>query len=111
MTHTIPPENMPLGYLFIAAPEHRFGDYFVVRGNTLIGRSPDLPVQLHEQLADDPHARISLGYAGGQPFFELSDNASGTLLNGKRVTERVTLRENDEIQIAKYIFVFKTLMD
>lgn len=107
------PENEPIGYLFIAAPEHRFGRYYIVRGSAMIGRSPNYPIQLNDSYISDPHARISLEYHQEQPLFGLYDFGSknGTLVNGEPVEGRVTLRENDEIQIGDYIFVFKTLMD
>ncbi|PJF22425.1 MAG: hypothetical protein CUN56_06060 [Phototrophicales bacterium] len=108
------PENQPIGYLFIAAPEHRFGRYYVIRGSTIIGRSPNYPVQLNDTYISDPHARITLEYdQQQQPLFGLYDFGSknGTLVNGVRVDGRVILNENDEIQIGEYIFVFKTLMD
>lgn len=106
-------DDDPIGYLFIAAPEHRFGRYFIIRESAIIGRSPNYPIQLNDSFISDPHARITLEYPQDEPQFGLYDFGSknGTYLNGERVEGRVTLHENDEVQIGDYIFVFKTLMD
>lgn len=107
------PED-PIGYLFLRQPENLFGRYFIIKGNVIIGSDPTADIQLKDKLIDQPHARINLEYerSGGSLVFGLYDfgTASGVHVNGHRVSNRITLRENDVLIIGGYVMVFKMLV-
>jgi hypothetical protein len=111
---TSPTSTEPLAYLFIKEPVERFGYHFVVRGgNASIGRQANHPIQLQDPFISDPHGRIKLEKdESGKQVFALYDFGSenGSFVNGERVSGRFILKENDEINIGSYLFVFKTLM-
>jgi serine phosphatase RsbU (regulator of sigma subunit) len=65
---------------------------------TLIGRDPVCDVLLRVPQASRRHAMIL--FVGGAYHVEDLDSASGTLLNGKRLTQRTRLTSGDRIEIA-----------
>lgn len=106
----------PLGFLIVREPHQYYGQVYTVRDRTTIGTGPENEVQLYDaqrRISKD-HARIGLRRDDEteQKIFVLLDNFStnGTIVNGKKYQgATIEVNENDEIQIADYRFIFKTL--
>ena len=97
--------DRPVAHLVrIAGPE--MGRSFKLEGDEiLIGRSPKCQVQIDESGVSRSHVRIAKGDLG---HFVLEDRGSsnGTLINGVRVVEPVTLEDGDKIQVGPAVLRF-----
>lgn len=78
------------------------GRIFSLRpGDSLIGRAPDVQVALLDGEVSRHHARIAV--AGGQVRLEDLGSTNGTLVNGERSGEIVTLRAGDRLTIGGHV--------
>lgn len=81
------------------------GQLFVLDGDcAILGRHPECDIVLEAPAVSRQHARIVR--QNGNFFVEDLNSRNGTFLNGKLVTERQALAENDELQICDLSFVF-----
>src|SRR5262249_56781287 len=69
---------------------------------SLIGRRPDSTVFLESLAVSREHAQILR--EGGDYFIEDLGSSNGTFLNGRRVSARELLTEQDTLQIGPYVF-------
>ncbi len=103
----------PIGYLFVRVPSREFGVFFLVEEDATIGRSSVHSIQLDDPRVADHHGRIkrSPHPETGEMVFVIYDfgTANGTQVNGRQVFGAMVLRENDEVEIGSFVFVFKTL--
>ena len=73
---------------------------------TVIGRHPDCEVQLHSNMVSRKHARIQ---RDGHDFvIEDLGSGNGTFVNGKRLTERVRLADQDRIKLGPVLLRFES---
>ena len=72
-----------------------------ILGPVVVGRSPSSDIVVDEPYVSSAHARFSLQ----GPALVLEDMAStnGTLVNGHPITQAVTLRDADEVQVGDTI--------
>jgi pSer/pThr/pTyr-binding forkhead associated (FHA) protein len=72
---------------------------------TTIGRDPSSSIHLENPAVSRSHAKI---YRQSWTFYiEDLRSSNGTFLNGRRVTWKAGLSNNDEITISKYTLIFK----
>ena len=88
---------------------HDFGrQYFLLRGETMIGRDEDCAVRLNDFRVSRRHAKIT-GDPGNQsgPYFKIVDldSSNGTFLNDQRIKEAV-LTDGDRINIGHTVFKY-----
>jgi len=94
-----------LGWLIIKNGDRR-GRMFTLKPEVTIGRK-HADIVIPDPKVSSLHAKIAL--VDGE--FVLADvlSKNGTYVNGKRIKEMVTLKENDEIKIGGTIMVLKVL--
>ena len=72
-----------------------------ILGPVVIGRAPSSDIVLDEPFVSAPHARFTL--QGPALVLEDLGSTNGTLVNGHGITQPVTLREGDEVQVGDTI--------
>lgn len=72
-----------------------------ILGPVVIGRSPSSDIVIDEPYVSATHARLTLQ----GPALVLDDlqSTNGTMVNGHAITQAVTLRDGDEVQIGDTI--------
>ncbi|MGE5434078.1 MAG: FHA domain-containing protein [Candidatus Doudnabacteria bacterium] len=81
----------------VDGPHELKGVSLPVTGPVVIGRSPGADIVIGDDFVSGRHARLSP--SGGGVALEDLESTNGTLLNGKRVDEPVSLRPGDTIDI------------
>ncbi len=82
------------------------GQCFPLEGNTaILGRHPDCDIVLESGSVSRQHARVVL--ADGGYYVEDLRSRNGTYVNGRMVTSRQLLTEEDELRICDLVFVFQ----
>ena len=76
-------------------------------GASDIGRDPAVAVWLDSAQASRRHARITI--AGDAATLEDLGSKNCTLVNDRRVTEPIRLKDGDSIQIGSTVFVFRVM--
>lgn len=72
-----------------------------ILGPVVIGRSPSSDIVVDEPYVSSTHARFSL--QGPALVLEDLQSTNGTLVNGHSISQPVTLRDTDEVQIGDTI--------
>ena len=72
-----------------------------ILGPVVVGRSPSSDIVVDEPYVSSTHARFTL--QGPALVLEDLGSTNGTLVNGHPITQPVTLREADEVQIGDTI--------
>lgn len=72
-----------------------------ILGPVVIGRAPSSDIVIDEPFVSATHARFTL--QGPALVLEDLGSTNGTLVNGHGVTQPVTLREGDEVQVGDTI--------
>lgn len=81
------------------------GDFYELTANeSVVGRYPFCEVVIPSHTVSRQHARIS--QTGGDYFLEDLSSLNGTFVNGKRVTERTRLQDQDRIRIYEILLLF-----
>ncbi len=70
-----------------------------------LGRNPECDIVLEQVGISRPHARIEI--LGDEFFIQDLDSLNGTIVNGKRITERCRLRHGDRVKICGLQFEFE----
>ncbi|MBQ9058915.1 MAG: FHA domain-containing protein [Atopobiaceae bacterium] len=70
-------------------------------GPVIVGRSPSSDVVISEPYVSATHARFTL--QGPALVLEDLHSTNGTLVNGRSITQPVTLRDGDEIQVGDVV--------
>jgi len=82
-------------------PVHRI---VVYEGKPMvIGRTSEADVNLDNPSISRIHAVVEL--ENGQDYLTDTDSTNGTWVNGKKITERTPITQNDEIKIGKFTLV------
>ncbi|MCI1665850.1 MAG: FHA domain-containing protein [Atopobiaceae bacterium] len=66
-------------------------------GPVVVGRSPNSDIVIDEPFVSATHARFTL--QGPALVLEDMNSTNGTLVNGRPLTEPITLRDGDEVQV------------
>ncbi len=74
-------------------------------GETLIGRHTDCTLQLQSNTVSRRHASVTK--EGSKYFVEDLDSGNGTILNGKRINERVQLSHEDRIKLGPILLRYE----
>ena len=85
------------------------GDYYPLAKRTLVvGRDESVPVQLKDELVSRKHIQIRFEEKDGAAQYILLDmnSANGTLINGRKITEELSLQDNDIIELGKSKLMF-----
>ncbi|MGI6754523.1 MAG: FHA domain-containing protein [Atopobiaceae bacterium] len=72
-----------------------------ILGPVVIGRAPSSDIVIDEPFVSGMHARFTL--QGPALVLEDLGSTNGTLVNGHNITQPVTLREGDEVQVGDTI--------
>ena len=72
-----------------------------ILGPVVIGRAPSSDIVIDEPFVSATHARFTL--QGPELVLEDLGSTNGTLVNGHGITQPVTLREGDEVQVGDTI--------
>ncbi|HSM01836.1 MAG TPA: FHA domain-containing protein [Acidimicrobiia bacterium] len=88
------PEHVPL--LVVTRPEESKRT-IEVRRPIVVGRGTQVDVTLEDAFASDRHARFDT--TAGNLFVHDLGSTNGTMVNGRRVTERTALAKGDAVQI------------
>ena len=72
-----------------------------ILGPVVIGRAPSSDIVIDEPFVSATHARFTL--QGPALVLEDLGSTNGTLVNGHGITQPVTLREGDEVQVGDTI--------
>ena len=72
-----------------------------ILGPVVIGRAPSSDIVIDEPVVSATHARFTL--QGPALVLEDLGSTNGTLVNGHGITQPVTLREGDEVQVGDTI--------
>ncbi len=78
-------------------PKNLRGLHIDMLGPVVIGRSPSSDIQINEPYVSATHARLTL--QGPALVLEDLHSTNGTLVNGRAITEPVTLRDGDDVQV------------
>ena len=88
-----------------AEPRSAAGSGPAASGESLVfGRLPQCDVHIDSPLVSREHARLQF-FDGGGSLQDLG-STNGTYVNGKRVTDTLTLAPGDRIEIATFAFLF-----
>ena len=83
------------------------GEYLPLgRRTSVIGRGEALPMQILDDLVSRKHLRIWYNEGTNKYDAEDMDSKHGVFINGRKITERTALVENDEILIGKTTLLF-----
>jgi len=103
----------PMAYLVLVQPTYLRGQFFPLKNGDTIGQASNNGLSLPDAGVSAQHCQIYLARYQGQTVFAVRDLASqsGTYLNRRRITRPALLRQDDELIIGRYRFVFKTLFE
>ena len=83
------------------------GEYLPLgRRTSVIGRGEALPMQILDDLVSRKHLRIWYNESTNRYDAEDMDSKHGVFINGRKITERTALVEDDEILIGKTTLLF-----
>ena len=91
--------------LVVVKGPHPGRQFFLPATLTVIGRQLDTGICLDSPAVSRHHARIVC--QDDRYFIEDLQSSNGTFVNGKRVRERLQLKEEDNVQIGPYVFSFR----
>ena len=77
------------------------GLYVDMLGPVVVGRAPSSDIVIDEPFVSAMHARFTL--QGPALVLEDLDSTNGTLVNGHPISQPVTLRDGDEVQVGDAI--------
>lgn len=72
-----------------------------ILGPVMVGRSPSSDIVIDEPFVSATHARFTL--QGPALVLEDLNSTNGTLVNGRPISQPVTLRDGDEVQVGDAI--------
>lgn len=82
-------------------PKNIRGLHIDMLGPVVIGRSPSSDIVIEQPFVSASHARLTL--QGPALVLEDLNSTNGTMVNGHLITQAVTLREDDVVQIGDVI--------
>ncbi len=92
--------------VFVFKDGRFFGTECFAQGQIILGRSPDVDLQLDDDITSRSHASIELGAEG--LILEDLASSNGTYVNGEPV-ERCYISSRDEVSIGSFTLKFKIL--
>lgn len=81
------------------------GEWSLSAGSNLVGRDPDCDVRIDSAMLSRRHARIVV--TGTATTVEDLGSKNGTRVNGRAVTEPVTLKDHDEIRLGSMTVTYR----
>ena len=86
------------------SPFRRQGSW-EVRGEMVVGRSPECSICVEDEFASNLHARI---YQTGEGYYvEDLGSTNGTYVNGRRINYPTELRYGDRIRVGRTVLEFR----
>ena len=82
-------------------------DFKLYEGRTKIGRSKYCKIIVNDSSISEEHALLF--YKDKKFILQDELSANGTFVNGKRIEERVLLKDGDEIKLGSIIFIIKII--
>jgi pSer/pThr/pTyr-binding forkhead associated (FHA) protein len=82
------------------------GQVFVIAGEAVIGRSPEVQVVLPDAFTSHQHARLAV--RGGRYWIEDLGSRNGTYLNGQRIEAPAPLTDGDRVRIGSTTLRFRS---
>ena len=83
------------------------GEYLPLgRRTNVIGRAEALPMQILDDKVSRKHLRIWYDQNTHQHYAEDMDSKHGVFINDRRISERIVLRERDQIRIGGTTILF-----
>ena len=76
-------------------------------GSTLVGRDRDCAIRIDSATISRQHVRIVV--TSGETTVEDLGSKNGTHVNGQRVTQRVVLKDGDQIQVGSVTMTYRIL--
>ncbi|MDR5708415.1 MAG: FHA domain-containing protein [Armatimonadota bacterium] len=99
--------SVPPATLAVEETEGRVrpGQVFVISGEAVIGRSPEVQVVLADEFTSHQHARLVV--RGGRYWIEDLGSRNGTYLNGQRIEAPAPLADGDLVRIGSTTLRFR----
>jgi hypothetical protein len=92
----------PIAWQLVVREGALTGQNFPLGESVSLGRSPDNMIRLEDQIVSRQHARI-LG-ENGCYYIEDLGSGNGTLVNGRRITQKTPLHAGDQIKMGSTLF-------
>ena len=83
------------------------GEYLPLgRRTNVIGRAEALPMQILDDMVSRKHLRIWYDEKTNEHYAEDMNSKHGVLVNNRKITDSVVLKDGDEIRIGKTTLMF-----
>jgi pSer/pThr/pTyr-binding forkhead associated (FHA) protein len=83
------------------------GEYLPLgRRTNVIGRAENLPMQVLDDLVSRKHLRILYNEKTNEHYAEDMNSKHGVIVNNRKITDPVILKEGDQIRIGKTDLMF-----
>jgi len=99
-------ETLHMAKVIVTISGRNLKEFPIPRGKALtIGRDQSNMLRLDNPAVSRRHAKI---VKQGWPYYlEDLKSTNGTMLNGKPIEEKATLKHNDKVGIGKFVLVFR----
>jgi len=97
------PGIAPSGPCLVSGPR----EWLLSEGSNVVGRNRDCAVRVDSATLSRHHARIVV--TDGEAAVEDLGSKNGTHVNGRRVDQRVDLKDGDQIQVGSVAMTYRTL--
>ncbi len=92
--------------IIITSGEHK-GEYLPLgRRINVIGRAENLPMQVLDDMVSRKHLRIRYDEKTNEHNAEDMNSKHGVLVNNRKITDPIILKEGDQIRIGKTTLMF-----
>ncbi len=92
--------------IIVTSGEHK-GEYLPLgRRTNVIGRAEALPMQILDDMVSRKHLRIRYDEDKNEHNAEDMNSKHGVLINNKKITEQIALKEGDEIRIGQTTLLY-----
>ena len=83
------------------------GEYLLLgRRTNVIGRAEALPMQILDDLVSRKHLRIRYDENTNEHYADDMDSRHGVFINNRKISDRITLKEGDQICIGETTLLF-----
>jgi len=92
--------------IIVTSGEHK-GEYLLLgRRTNVIGRAEALPMQILDDMVSRKHLRIRYNEDTNEHYAEDMNSKHGVLINNKKITEQIALKEGDQISIGQTTLLY-----